>query len=127
MTLSFTSVTAGKWDVRLMDEGECIVKSQKISASEKLSIDYDDLPRLPGGSRGVSATRVSRPREQPIVEKHRLCGAFFVFKVWRLALACAFQYLAVNLQGLLSTGLPSVVSGACQAALDFLLAFVALL
>ena len=44
MALTLTGVTAGKWNVRLVDddEDECIVKNQQISASEKLSID-DDL------------------------------------------------------------------------------------
>lgn len=48
MALTLTGVTAGKWDVRLVDEDEdededeCIVKNQQISASEKFSID-DDL------------------------------------------------------------------------------------
>ena len=45
MTLTLTGVTAGKWDVRLVDEDEdeCIIKNQQISASEKFSIDDDDL------------------------------------------------------------------------------------
>ena len=46
MALTLTGVTAGKWDVRLVDEDEdedeCIVKNQQINASEKFSID-DDL------------------------------------------------------------------------------------
>ena len=45
ITLTLTGVTAGTWDVRLgdEDEDECSVKNQKISASEKFSIDDDDL------------------------------------------------------------------------------------
>ena len=45
MTLTLTGVTAGKWDVRLVDEDEdeCIVENQQISASEKFSIDDGDL------------------------------------------------------------------------------------
>ncbi|VVO43440.1 hypothetical protein [Pseudomonas fluorescens] len=45
MSLTLTGVTAGKWDVRLVDEDkdECIVKNQKISSSETFSIGDDDL------------------------------------------------------------------------------------
>jgi hypothetical protein len=45
MTLTLTGVNPGKWDVRLVDqdEDECIVKNQQIKASEKFSIDDDDL------------------------------------------------------------------------------------
>jgi len=45
MTLSLTGVTAGKWDVRLVDEDEdeCIVKNQQINASETFVIEDEDL------------------------------------------------------------------------------------
>lgn len=44
-TLSLTGVSAGKWDVRLVDEDEdeCVVKDQQISASEKFVIEDEDL------------------------------------------------------------------------------------
>lgn len=45
MTLTLKGVKPGKWDVRLVDEDEdeCIVKNQSISASEKFTLDDDDL------------------------------------------------------------------------------------
>lgn len=45
MTLTLKGIKPGKWDVRLVDEDEdeCIVKNQKISTSEKFSINDDDL------------------------------------------------------------------------------------
>lgn len=44
-TLSLTGVTAGKWDVRLVDEDEdeCVVKDQQIKASETFVIEDEDL------------------------------------------------------------------------------------
>ncbi|MET1077417.1 MAG: hypothetical protein ABWY06_05275 [Pseudomonas sp.] len=45
MTLTLTGVTAGKWDVRLVDEEQdvCVVKEVKIKASETWTITDDDL------------------------------------------------------------------------------------
>ena len=59
MTLTLTGVTAGKWDVPLVDEDEdeCIVKNQKISASEnsRLMMTTCSVARRPPKSNCYSA------------------------------------------------------------------------
>lgn len=45
MTLTLTGVTAGKWDVRLVDEDEdvCVLQEVKIKTSETWTITDEDL------------------------------------------------------------------------------------